>query len=248
MNRQKLEKSAAGIVFSNYLSKLITLDDNSDKCNVIYHGSSSSLSGLVTKNEALERLGLPRISLPNNDKYDTNNHYKKIALAFGFLTATKGWDVFENMDIPPGWVIVLSHSKNHYSREIIYQKNLRDNKKIINLQKDFLSDDDLSLLMHAADAVILPYKVCSASGVMFDALAHGLPFVASNLPFFNEFAAHHLGILVKNRDPTEFSTALEILDSSYSTYKQAVENFKGQLDWKFIAQEHSKIYAKVVYG
>jgi hypothetical protein len=102
LNRQKLEKSAAGIVFSNYLSKLISLDDNSVKCNVIYHGSSSSLSGLVTKNEALERLCLPRISLLNNDKYDINSHYKKIALAFGFLTATKGWDVFENMDIPPG--------------------------------------------------------------------------------------------------------------------------------------------------
>ena len=248
LNRQKLKKSAAGIVFSNYLSKLISPDDNSDKCNVIYHGSSSSLSGLVTKNEALARLCLPRIARLNNDKHDTNNHYKKIALAFGFLTVTKGWDVFENMNIPPGWVIVLNHSMNHYSKEIVNQKNLRDNEKIINLQNDFLSDDELSLLMYAADAVILPYKVCSASGVMFDALAHGLPFVASNLPFFKEFAARHLGISVKNRDPKEFSTALEILDSNYSTYKQAVENFKGQLDWKFIAREHVKIYAKVVCG
>jgi glycosyltransferase involved in cell wall biosynthesis len=248
LNRQKLKKSAAGIVFSKYLSKLISTDeDNRSKCNVIYHGSSS-LSGLVTKNEALERLCLSRMARLNNDKYDINNHYKKIALAFGFLTVTKGWDVLENMDIPSDWVIVLNHSKNHYSKEIINQKSLHDNKHIINLHKDFLSDDDLSLLMYAADAVILPYKVCSGSGVMFDALAHGLPFVASNLPFFKEFAARHLGILVKNRDPKEFSTALEMLNSNYFTYKQAVENFKGQLDWKFIAREHAKIYAKVVHG
>jgi len=53
---------------------------------------------------------------------------------------------------------------------------------------------------------------------MFDALAHGLPFVASNLPFFKEFAVHNLGILVRNRDPNEFSTALETLDRNYYTY------------------------------
>ena len=60
-------------MFSNYLSKLITPDDNNDKCNVIYHGSSSSLSGLITKNEAIKRLCLPRIGRLNNDGYDTNS-------------------------------------------------------------------------------------------------------------------------------------------------------------------------------
>ena len=29
----------------------------------------------------------------------------------------------------------------------------------------------------------MPYSVVSGSGVMFDALAHGLPFVASNWAF-----------------------------------------------------------------
>jgi glycosyltransferase involved in cell wall biosynthesis len=248
LNSQKLKKSAAGIVFSNYLSRLINAGDNSDICNVIYHGSVSALSTPVTKNEALERLCLPRVARVNNDKCDATNHYKKMALAVGFLTATKGWDVFKNMNIPPGWVIVLNHSKNHYSKEIINQKSLEDNEKIINLQRDFLSDDDLSLLMYAADAIILPYRVCSASGVMFDALAHGLPFVASNLPFFKEFAAHNLGILVRNRDSKEFSTALEMLDRNYSVYKQAAENFKEKLDWGFVALEHDKIYMKAVDG
>ncbi|MGC2381965.1 MAG: glycosyltransferase family 4 protein [Nitrososphaeraceae archaeon] len=250
LNRQKLEKSAAGIVFSNYLSRLISGDGISDGCNVIYHGSASALSTTVTKKEALERLRLPGITKANSDSNITSNHYnyKKVALALGFLTATKGWDIFKNMDIPSDWVIVLNHSKNYYNKEIIDEKSLGYNEKIINLQRDFLSDEDLSLLMYAADAIIIPYKVCSSSGVMFDALAHRLPFVGSNLPFFKEFAAHNLGISVRNWDPKEFSNALETLSRNYSTYKQAVDNFKGKLDWEFVAREHANIYMKVVKG
>jgi len=41
--------------------------------------------------------------------------------------------------------------------------------------------------MYAADALILPYKVSSGSGVMFDGLAHGLPFVATDLGFLRIF-------------------------------------------------------------
>ena len=248
LNIQALRKSAAGIVFSNYLSKLISGDGSDGSCNIIYHGSDSALQIPVTQKEARDRLLLPRISRVNNDNNKDNNKNmnKKIALALGFLTATKGWDILENMEIPSDWIVVLNHSKNHYNREIIDLKSLKNNGKILNLQKDFLSDNDLSLLMHAADAVILPYKVCSASGVMFDALAHGLPFVASNLPFFKEFADQDLGIVVKNRDPKGYSNALETLGRNYLIYKQAVDKFKKNLDWEFVAQEHAKIYMKVV--
>lgn len=69
--------------------------------------------------------------------------------------------------------------------------------KIINLDMDFLNDTELSLLFHAADAVLLPYKVCCGSGVMFDALAHGLPFIASDLEFFREFGSMGLDIAKK---------------------------------------------------
>jgi glycosyltransferase involved in cell wall biosynthesis len=150
------------------------------------------------------------------------------------------------MDIPSEWAIVLNHSKNHYNKEIIDLKDLKNNEKILNLQRDFLSNVDLSLLFYAADAIILPYKVCSASGVMFDALAHGLPFVASDLPFFKEFADQDLGIIVKNRDPKGYSNALETLGRNYLIYKQAVDKFKKNLDWGFVAQEHAKVYMNVV--
>ena len=43
------------------------------------------------------------------------------------------------------------------------------------------------MLFYAADVVLLPYKVISTSGVMFDALAHGLPFIATDLNSLRNF-------------------------------------------------------------
>ena len=42
--------------------------------------------------------------------------------------------------------------------------------RLVNLQMDFTTDEDMSLLFYAVDATILQYKVCSGSGVMFDGL------------------------------------------------------------------------------
>jgi hypothetical protein len=65
-------------------------------------------------------------------------------------------------------------------------------------------------LFYAADATILPYTVTSSSGVMFDGLVHGLPFVATDLDFFKEFSSKGLGITVK-RKPDAFANGLVTL-------------------------------------
>jgi glycosyltransferase involved in cell wall biosynthesis len=116
---------------------------------------------------------------------------------------------------------------------------------IIDLQRDFLCEEELSLLFSSADAVILPYKVSSGSGVMFDALAHGLPFVATNLDFFIEYARKGLGITVK-RNPEAFSKALADLDKDYITYKRAVDEFRPELSWQNIASQHGQLYSQIV--
>ena len=62
----------------------------------------------------------------------------RIALALGYATATKGWDVIDKMDIPEGWTIVINASKNEYSQEDcpvgVNKKNL------IKLHWDYLNE------------------------------------------------------------------------------------------------------------
>lgn len=239
LNREKLLLSKGSIVFSNYLSRLIgggKKSGNNAGCNIIYHGAEPSpqVPSRPTKKEARSKFSLPQD--------------RRIALALGFMTTTKGWDILEKMNVPDDWVVVVNSSKNNYNKEnfsLPFIGNSNKNNSIIDLQKEFLDDEELTFLFYAADATILPYTVCSASGVMFDGLVHGLPFVASDLPFFREFASKGLGVAVKRR-PEAFADGLSTLARDYETYSKRVNNFKEQLKWDEIAAQHALVYQRVL--
>jgi glycosyltransferase involved in cell wall biosynthesis len=250
-NKIKMEKSSSNIVFSKYLAHLISdgtvmTNSNLKKNNlfVVYHGAEPTLPVPLEKKLARKKFNLP---------VD-----KKIGLLFGFETHTKGWDLLNSLNIPYNWIIVINQSKNLYGtrnhpsvgtfdnldHKIKWDANNRD-QKIINLNQGFLTDMDLSILLYSSDVIILPYTVTSGSGVLFDALAHGLPFISTDLGFFKEFEKKGLGITVK-RKPGEFERALKKLEAGNSEYVQRVEEFKPELMWNNIARQHLEIYNKSI--
>ncbi len=227
LNRQTFRKSCTNVVFSEYMAKKVGGGE------LIYHGAAPLLygGGIPTKEEARAKFSLPIDG--------------RIALAIGFKTITKGWDIFEKMHLPKGWVAVVNSSRNYYSIESENSEKI-NRANFIDLQRGFLSDEDLSILLYAADAVILPYTVSSSSGVMFDALAHSVPFIATNLDFFKEFSAMGLGITVK-KDPAEFSSALMLLDKDYPNYIKAINHFKENIMWDNVVRKHIELYSHIVH-
>ena len=223
LNTQKIGPNRKGVVFSSYLANLIPGSD------LIYHGSEPSLMPAPTQEEARRIFSLPKEG--------------NIALALGFLTATKGLDIIRKMKVPAGWKIVVNTSRNHYNMEKISKKF--DNEGVIELGKGFLTDKELSLLFYSADVLLLPYKVSSGSGVMYDGLAHGLPFMSSNIEFFKEFSKLGLGISVE-RDPVEFSKAILKLEQDYEKYENAVKLFRRKLIWEEVAKKHISLYESIV--
>jgi len=223
LNRNKIGSNKTGVVFSKYLGNLIP------GSNLIYHGAEPNISPPLDRNEVRKMFSLPE--------------HENIALAVGFMTSTKGWDIIGKMKIPDGWKVVINTARNHYGREKL--KDQFENKGVINLNRGFLSDKDLSLLFYCADALILPYKVTSGSGVMYDGLAHGLPFISSKLQFFKEFSQMKLGITVK-RDPVEFSNSLRDLEMNYKQYKDAVLKVRKHLLWKEVAKKHILLYNSII--
>lgn len=223
LSRRKVGPSRVGIVFSKYMADLIP------GTHLIYHGSESHIWPPPDRNDARKIFSLPVES--------------KIALASGFMTATKGWDVIRKMKVPEGWKVVVNSSRNHYNVERPAARI--DNLGVIELEKGFLDDRQLSLLFYSSDALILPYKVSSGSGVMFDGLAHNLPFVASNIEFFKEFSEMGLGVLV-NRSPSEFSRGLLTLEQKLEEYKRKVKEFSKNLTWKSIAEKHLTLYNFII--
>jgi glycosyltransferase involved in cell wall biosynthesis len=223
LNKQKFKKSREGIVFSQYMKNKV------GGGKVIYHGAEPAVSISFTKEMARSRFSLPAAG--------------RIALAVGFRTATKGWDIFQKMDIPEPWTVVINSSKNHYNMES-FNPVINERNRIVNLEMDFLNEAELSQLFYAADAVLLPYKVTSCSGVMFDALSHGIPFIASDLDFFKEFSASGLGITAK-RNAKAFVRALLKLDANYEDYVTRVKAFKDKMSWNNVAKVHAELYDKI---
>jgi glycosyltransferase involved in cell wall biosynthesis len=238
LNKEKLRMSTAGIVFSHYMSERLGGSTNDvgssadSKCHIIYHGSEPAIYPPLTKKEAREKFSLPQ------------EHGHRIALALGFRTATKGWDILGKMKLPAGWTLVVNSSKGHYSTENL-DLNWENAENILDLQRGFLSEEELSILFYASDVAILPYKVTAGSGVMFDALAHGLPFIATDLEFFREFGAQGLGITAK-RNPHAFSKGIKKLDRNYFKYAETVDAFKQKLKWNFVARQHSQLYYSII--
>ena len=241
INKEKLRLSYAGISFSRYMA------DRIGGGYVIYHGAEPAILPSVPKAKAREIFSLPQD--------------KMIAVAIGFSTATKGWDILSKIDMPNGWMMVLNSSKGHFNKEkSVYDavqdkkssidgstdyNNNNNNNKIIDLQRGFLKEEELSMLLYASDVVMLPYKITSGSGVMFDSLAHRLPFVASNLDFFKEFAEMGLGVTAK-RDPVSFAKAIRELGNSYHKYSKSVDNFKQHLRWDYVTKQHVDIYSHAI--
>ncbi|MDQ4073335.1 MAG: glycosyltransferase, partial [Thermoproteota archaeon] len=222
LSKHKLKKSSAGICFSEHVSKLL-----GGGLKVIYHGAEPSLAHIPSKSDARKYFSIPV--------------EKKVAATVGFRTVTKGWDMLAKVNLSDDWVIISNSAKSHYSKET-FEKQKTKKANVIDLQRGYLSEEDLSMLFYASDILLLPYKITSGSGVMFDALAHGLPFVSSDLEFFKEFARVGLGIASK-RNPKSFENAIDELSKNYENYLSSVNQFKEKLDWMYVSKQHIETYA-----
>jgi glycosyltransferase involved in cell wall biosynthesis len=208
------------------ISPARTIHEIVKRGTVIYHGAEPAipLSSPADKNEFRKEFGLP---------ID-----KKLLLAFGYVGSYKGFDILDSISLPEDWSLVMKQNK--HERGIEQPVHI---KNAISLHLGYLDDVMLSKLFFSCDAMIFPYKVVSISGVLFDALAHGLPFIASDLKFFREFAEMGLGI-TSNRNASPFSRSISRLSADYEMYKKNVQQFGPKLRWSDIAQKHIEFFSQ----
>jgi glycosyltransferase involved in cell wall biosynthesis len=222
------------------ISPARTLQEVVRRGTVIYHGAEpaielSSLSSRINdKKEFRKEFGLPLD--------------KMLLLAFGYAGSYKGFDVLAKLRLPYGWSLVVKQTKHERGFEKPIELGGGKNEgvnNVISLNLGYLDDTTMSKLFFACDAIIFPYKIVSISGVMFDALAHGLPFIASDLRFFKEFAEMGLGIVCK-RNTQSFERSISTLALEYNEYKTRVEQFRSKLQWSNVANKHLEFFSGLI--
>src|SRR5215216_2342074 len=224
------------------ISPARTIKDVVKRGTVIYHGAEPNIevssSSSTTNDKQHQQQFRKELGLPSE---------KMLLLAFGYAGSYKGFDVLGSLRLPDGWSLVVKQTKHERGSEkpIDVRKNGDNSNDVVRLHLGYLDDSTLSKLFFACDAIIFPYKIVSVSGVMFDALAHGLPFIASNLRFFKEFADMGLGIAC-NRDMQSFEQAIGDLAMAYDEYKTRVEQFRSNLRWSNVAQKHVEFFLELI--
>ncbi len=216
------------------ISPARTIKDIVRRGTVIYHGAEPNIE----------------VSSSANDKQQLRNEFglpsdKMLLLAFGYAGSYKGFDVLGSLRLPDGWSLVVKQTKHERGSEKPIDVRKSGDSNVISLHLGYLDDSTLSKLFFACDAIIFPYKIVSISGVMFDALAHGLPFVASDLKFFKEFADMGLGIVCK-RTTQSFERSISTLALKYDEYKTTVEQFRSKLQWSNIANKHIEFFSGLI--
>jgi glycosyltransferase involved in cell wall biosynthesis len=218
------------------ISPAKTIQDVIKRGTVIYHGAQPAVQGHGPTTEDDRYRYRSELGLPLD---------RKLLLAFGYAGSYKGFDVLTQLHLPDGWSLVVKQTKHERGFEKPIDISKSGDNSIISLQLGYLDDIMLSKLFLACDAIIFPYRIVSISGVMFDALAHGLPFIASDLRFFKEFADIGLGIACK-RDSISFDQAMHTLANSYDNYKRKVEQFSPNLQWSNVAQKHIELFSRLI--
>jgi glycosyltransferase involved in cell wall biosynthesis len=114
---------------------------------------------------------------------------------------------------------------------------------------EFVSEAEERRLFADADAVVLPYRVIDASGVMMTAIARGVPVLGTGIPGFREVFEDEGGaILVPPGDAAAMSRVIAEWVSAPEQLDQLAEAMllrrAGIPSWDEIAQRHFAVYAE----
>ncbi|OGI06164.1 MAG: hypothetical protein A3I68_02660 [Candidatus Melainabacteria bacterium RIFCSPLOWO2_02_FULL_35_15] len=112
--------------------------------------------------------------------------------------------------------------------------------------------EELPEIYRRADIFILPSVMEGMSSVVLQAMASGLPIVASRVKGFEEVVVENInGLFAEYNNPEQFAEAIEKLIKSpelrEKMSKQSVEKSK-QFSWENIAKKYLEFYEKAVLG
>ncbi len=147
---------------------------------------------------------------------------RRRVLTWGLISPGKGieWGVramAELTDLDLEYVVagqthpkVLAHAGESYRESLTALIGELGLQETVSLDGRYLDDGELTELVNSADIVLLPYDSRDqvTSGVLAEAVAAGLPVVATGFPHAVELLARGAGVIAAHQDPHSMAEAL----------------------------------------
>jgi glycosyltransferase involved in cell wall biosynthesis len=122
----------------------------------------------------------------------------------------------------------------------------------VELEGEYYEPDRLAAAVASADAVVLPYdsRVQVTSGVLVEAIAAGVPVVATAFPHAVELLSSGAGIVVPHEDPSALAGALRrVLHESKAEEKRrlaAAALRASSLTWPAVAEQYRHLARRLL--
>lgn len=120
----------------------------------------------------------------------------------------------------------------------------------VHLDGRYLERDELAALLAASDVVLLPYdsRDQATSGVLAEAVAAGIPVVATGFPHAVELLSGGAGIVVAHEDPEAIAAALHTIltgDTIARRMRDAALSDAADMSWPAVAEQYRLLAAGI---
>lgn len=198
-------------------------------CQTLFHPLYDHFPQLLPAEEAKAKLHLPASA--------------RVLLYFGMIRPYKGLEVlldaFDRLDSPADEPIHLLIAGECFGDWTPYQRliDAHPARSRIQTHERFISDREVGLFFGAAEAVALPHRRASQSGVTAVALHYGKPIVASEVRGLAEYVLPgQTGELAPPDDAHALALALQrALDRSYPT--DAFDAARQRFSWSAFVEQ-----------
>ena len=161
-------------------------------------------------------------------------------LFFGIVRPYKGLDILlEALALADSVDVKLTVAGEFWgdlaqTQDLIKRLGLTEKVELI---PRFVSDTEAAELFHRADAVVLPYRSVTGSGVVSNAYHYGRAVIASDLPGLAEVVQNgKTGWLFQPGDPRDLARVIgSLAPSSLKTMGKAAAAFGASLSWSRLA-------------
>lgn len=112
----------------------------------------------------------------------------------------------------------------------------------------FVPEEEIPVLLSAADVVALPYRRCTTSGVATLALGAGVPVAVSNLPIFRPLVNQGIAKSCDFTDPHQLSEdlATAIYLGQTEDFNMKIREYVKNRSWDDIATKTNQVYRKIL--
>jgi glycosyltransferase involved in cell wall biosynthesis len=212
---------------------LADVEVDADEYSVFPHGVTVSDTSDRSTAESKEWLG-----------YDADD---TVVMIPGFIRPPKGHDIFiEVAQMLPEYEFLVAGGGRPKGDDLDYANRIKatapDNVTVTGV----LDDDEFPDALNAADLAFLPYRVVSQSGTFNWCVAHALPVVASDEPYFSSIERDWGCVkTVDIEDLEEVTDTIQAVLNSEKTRGALVENaraYRRENSFERVAELHYHIY------